>query len=213
MRDKIENDLGRSRAARAAQYLEDEVGKLLPLSLNAAHEANPFECKKPLYHCLLPKPLLQNLCLSAVGLVGANLQPHDGQELDGDLFFDVGLGHEHKQMRLRIPTGAALLGQARETMPRPFILAVALDLVTRLLERGAEALACDGTDADRGRWYRELKLAGDQASLACKRHGKEGWEASWLVARHLAVDVIPRPLLVRCMAGIVVDFGELAYEV
>jgi hypothetical protein len=229
IRDRANQDLARDREKRER---DREVGAALlqapgespllrrPLTradLSAPHALRPFQSRKSLVNFLHPLPLLLSVALALVPVAQANIvkgeaaaQEEEQQEGEGAV---APLELDLHGVRLRVPDSATLLRQVRELAPRPLALAVGMDLATRALERAAEAALSNGSDEDRGRWSREAGVAALQAHAVCASAGRVGWDARWITARYLAEEVLPRPLLVQCAAGVIVDFCELLYEV
>ena len=215
-REKALQDLDREREVRERARNVLSSGTSLSRSLthedlSSQHYLHPYRCRRPIYNCLLPLPLAYTLALSSLELVHANQVGAEvvGEEEDETL---VGAIVDVLGKRVRVPDLPTLQAQALRVLPRPFLLASGMDLVSRLLERGAAALLSNGSDADRGSWSREQGRAADEAHAVCVASGVTGWAASFTTARYLLVDVVPRISLIQCLAGIIVDHCDLYYE-
>ena len=208
MRDSVNADLTSSREARerarevvTGSLDQDSPPPLRASDLSAAHTLHPYLHRKPLYNFLLPQPLGLTLLLAfapLVKVVGAGT----GAAPEGSQVVDV------EGVRVQLP----LLDRTLlRSLFRPVLRSVGLDVTTRLMERGAEVYLSNGTDEDRGTWSRDVCYAAEEAGAACRTFSKSGWSRSWTVARHLFAEVQPRLVLIKCAAGLVTDYAELAY--
>jgi hypothetical protein len=106
---------------------------------------------------------------------------------------------------------AAWQALAREDVPRPLAKAIATTVTERALERGCAAAFTDGSDEERGRWFREPWRAAEQALAVCERSDAVGF-APGVVAWHLLARVLPRRALVCHGAIFFVHEAEVAFD-
>ena len=186
------------------------LGPLTAADLSSAHLLAPFRHRKGLLHCLSAQPLLMHLLAGCLAMMEANkLAPAaaaalaEGEPEEGVIELVPGA------LYVRTPDAAAAARQLRLCFAPALALSMCHDVAARLVERAAAAWLSDGSDADRGRWTRELKAAADEAGAACKRFGVTGWDRSWRTAHYLCDDVVPRLAAVQLCSGLAVDSVEL----
>lgn len=191
LRNKVEHSLIEDRARRdnMATVLDGE-SRLQhfpsPLELDAAHRADPFCDRKGL---LLPNDALLALLLSVSDALV--LHQENGLPAADDVY--------------------AWRAIVRRDLPRPLCRALATTVAERSLERCCAAAFSDGSEEERGRWFRAPWRAAEQAAAVCARSDAVGF-ANGVVAWHLLARVLPRRALVVQGAVFLVHEAEVAYD-
>ena len=192
IRQSVEANLAKDRARREQDgaLLLEEGARFAhhpsPADLDAAFRAEPLKDRKALL-----RPL--DVALALLGGASEALVLHQEAGLPG---------------ADNLPAWEAI---ARADLPRPVLRALATTLAERGLERGCAAAFSDGSDEERGRWFRDPSRAAGQAAAVCARSDAVFFSGP-VVAWHLLARVLPRQALVAQGAIFLVCEAEVVYD-